>query len=191
MASIHPQIADVVDELATCSDRLHALAGSVGEAELLARPNASTWSIAECIAHLALTSRAYLPIIDTALAAGERAVAGETPRFRMDMKGRLLCWIVEPPYRVKVKTPPAFVPDVPASRADALESFDASQADLVSRIRAGDGAALDRIMVVSPFNAHMRYNLYSCFKVLPAHERRHIWQGEQIRSMLRTASASS
>jgi hypothetical protein len=32
---------------------------------------------------------------------------------------------------------------------------------------------------VSPFNAHVKYNVYAAFCVLLAHEQRHLWQAER------------
>jgi hypothetical protein len=31
----------------------------------------------------------------------------------------------------------------------------------------------------------LRYNLYSCFTILPSHQHRHIWQAEQVLERLR------
>ena len=41
------------------------------------------------------------------------------------------------------------------------------------------GRDLNRLKIVSPFGARLSYNVYSAFRVLAAHERRHVWQAER------------
>jgi len=184
MASRNAQLTALEDELGHTTERAHALATSVSEDVFLRRPDDSSWSIAECVAHLTLTTRAFLPIIDAALASAERVAPGADPTFRADMKGRLLRWMLEPPYRMRVKTPASFVPGMPAGRDAVVDEFDRSQSELVARLHAADGVAIDRAVIVSPFSEKMSYNLYSCFRILPTHQRRHLWQGEQVRARL-------
>ena len=45
--------------------------------------------------------------------------------------------------------------------------------------------ALEKATITSPFSKRMRYNAYSCFQVLAARERRHLWQAEQALAGLR------
>ena len=44
--------------------------------------------------------------------------------------------------------------------------------------RQADGLPLDRILVESPFDARVRYNLYSALVMLPRHQHRHLDQAE-------------
>ena len=48
-----------------------------------------------------------------------------------------------------------------------------------------DGLDITRIRVTSPFNTSLRYSAYSALHILAAHERRHLWQAENVREQLR------
>ena len=37
----------------------------------------------------------------------------------------------------------------------------------------------DKVKLVSPFNARLKYNALAAFRILAAHQRRHLWQAER------------
>jgi len=43
-----------------------------------------------------------------------------------------------------------------------------------------EGRPLEDMRMVSPFDAKVKYNAYSCLVLLPRHQRRHLWQAEQV-----------
>ena len=90
----------------------------------------------------------------------------------------------EPPVRVRVKTPAPFAPPRVDPMPDVLERFDYLQGELLQRLDRGNGLALDRQKVTSPFNARVKYNLFSTFRIITAHQRRHLWQAERVRASL-------
>lgn len=174
---MHPQLAVIVSDLAAASQRATRLIDSLDEARFHARRDPTRWSAAECIAHLTLTTRVYVPLIDAALAQGT-TLAG-VPHYRRDIPGWLLSVLLEPPVRIRLKTLAAFVPASTGTRAEVGAEFTRSQTELVRRIEKASGRDLTALKIVSPFNARLRYNLYSAFRVLAAHERRHLWQAER------------
>lgn len=71
----------------------------------------------------------------------------------------------------------------------AWGTFEESQAQLATTIRSADGLAIDQVRVESPVYARFSYNAYGALRMLIAHERRHLWQIEQILKALSTARA--
>ena len=129
-----------------------------------------------------LTSGAYLPLIDAALEeVRERRLYGDGP-FRRDFLGWLLGRMMEPPVRFRVKTAAPFVPQSAPAPAQALAEFGRLQDELVAVVRQARGFAIDRVEIDSPFDRRVRYNLWSGLRALAAHQRRHLWTGEQIRA---------
>jgi len=174
---MHPQLGVIADQFAATSARVRRLLDALDETRFHARPEPNRWSAAECIAHLTLTARAYVPLIDGALARA--AAASGMPRYRRDVAGWLLSTLLEPPARIRMKTIAAFVPASAGTRAEVGDAFDRSQTELVRRLERASGRDLNRLKIVSPFNARLSYNVYSAFRVLAAHERRHVWQAER------------
>lgn len=133
----------------------------------------------ECIEHLTITTRNYLVLADKAFVNAPR---GNGP-YKKDWMGAFLAWYLDPPYRRKDKTLPAYEPAA-LDRARVLPDFLESQRQLLDRLEHANGIALDKIKVRSPFNEKIRYNMYSFFCIIAAHQRRHLWQAEQVRSTL-------
>lgn len=61
-----------------------------------------------------------------------------------------------------------------------LGAFDTLQEQLRARIVDADGLDLGRLRVVSPFNTRLTYNLYACLRIIPAHQRLHLRQADEV-----------
>jgi hypothetical protein len=178
------EVGQIKQELLDTRERARHLSEGLSDAHWTASPAPGQWSIGECLTHLNITSERFIPIIDDAIREGREKNLQATAAPNRDLKGWVLCWILEPPYRLKSKTPASFVPARIEPVSDVLERFDYLQGELLVRLDRADGLALDRLFVTSPFNARLNYNLYSAFRLLPVHQRRHLWQAERVRAAL-------
>lgn len=59
-------------------------------------------------------------------------------------------------------------------------NFVDSQRQLLELLHSAAGLAIDTVSIKSPVYARISYNIYSAFRMLAAHQSRHIWQIEQI-----------
>ena len=188
---MHPQLQVIADEFRAAGDRLRSLRSAVPEQWWTRRADPERWSVAECVAHLNLTASAYLPLLDDAI---ERARALGVPAaraYRRDPVGWMLWRTMGPPVRVKTKTIAEFVPTNVRSVAGLVQEFEQLQAEQMKRLEQADRLPLNEVRVVSPFSSKVKYNLYSCFSILPRHEHRHLWQAEQVAKVLRPASGAA
>ena len=192
MTSLSPSLAAIRDELDTATAQLRALSQSTDEAAWRTRPGEGRWCAGECVQHLNVTSRVYLPVLTVAVLEARKngTVAAARDSNRLDFVGWLLWKSCGPPKRrlIKMKTPEPFVPATIEPKASVLAEFDGYQRRLVELLAEANGLALSRIKIRSPFNASVRYNVYSAFRIIAAHERRHLWQAEQARDALRAAA---
>ena len=117
------QLQAIVDDFRAAQTRLGALADRVPDDWWDRRPDPARWSIAECIAHLNLTSSAFLPLVRKALAALRRLDAPAPRRHRRDPIGWVLWKVMGPPVRVRVRTPATFVPTRGEARQTAVSAF--------------------------------------------------------------------
>jgi hypothetical protein len=175
---MHPQLASINRELAAATARANMIARQLDEDHFHARPRDAAWSVAECLVHLNLTSQAFLPLFDAAIAEGAKHRPAEPPRYRRDFRGWLLAWSLEPPAKVRTRTKPQFMPHHAGSRDEVLAAFANLQSDLSRRLEAASGLDLNRLRIRSPFEARLSYNMFSAFGILASHERRHLWQAE-------------
>jgi len=182
---MHPQLTAIVADFERAQARLHRLVERVPADKWGARADPQSWSVGECVAHLNLTSRAFLPLIRRGLDDARTLGLPAPARYRRDLVGWLLTKVVGPPSPLmrrfsKVKTSPAFVPSGGAPREATVAEFDALQQEQIALTREGNGLPLERVRVPSPFDARVQYNLYSALLVLPAHQHRHIEQAERV-----------
>lgn len=174
----HPQLVAVIDALTTITGRVHGF-HRLAPQDFTRRPSAQSWSAAECVRHLSLTTKSYLPMIDEALAGPAAGTVPPGHRYRADLIGRLLAWLQEPPFRTRTRTTQAFTPIAVGSPLDVIAEFETLQSALIARVEACEGHDLERARLVSPFNARVKYNLYAAMLILAAHERRHLWQADR------------
>jgi len=183
---MQPQLAAIVAQLEDAQQRLHRLDSRTPAERWSARPAADRWSIGECIAHLNLTSRAYLPLLRDAFADPTLANVTAPRRYRRDPMGWLLSLSVGTlpsfgRHRLgRVRTKPQFVPGSDLDREMVVATFNTLQHELIQLTRAADGKPLEQMRIVSPFDARVSYNAYSCLVILPRHQQRHLWQAEHV-----------
>lgn len=181
------QLERIVGELAAMRRRARHIAAPLGHELWSARPAPDEWSVAECVLHLNLTARAFVPLIRDAIGAGrERKLLGAGP-YRRDPIGWFVGWINEAPIHLPIKTTAPFVPPAVESMDRTLDAFDALGAELIAHVRDACGLDLGRLRVTSPFDGRLAYNLYACFRIIPAHERLHLAQAERVIAAMRAA----
>lgn len=175
-------------ELRAAGDEAEELAGGLGPRQLWWRPERDRWSVGECLDHLVRTGEAYLDAVDEGIEEGRRRKLRADRPYRPSFVGRWLPRLLEPPPRLKIPAPRRIRPRRPETDGPGtvggrspLRGFLALRARLGERLQAAEGLNLRRIRVASPFFTFLRFDLGSAFRVVAAHERRHLWQARQVR----------
>ena len=187
------QLADIVESLESAQSHLRRLTDKIPEPAWNRRPAANQWSAAECVEHLNLTSRAYIPRFRDAIASAGEVRRAPTKRYHHDAVGWFLSMMFGPLRHLgrfkigRVKTTPAFVPKPGRSRTEILSDFVRLQAELISLTRAADGLPIDDVKIVSPFGGRMKYTAYSALVIVSRHEHRHLEQAEDAAKQRITA----
>ena len=177
---MHPQLQLVGDEYRSAQARLHDLVRAVPDERWGKRSDPVRWSVAECVAHLNITSLAYVPLLQHALSRARMLERRSQRRYRRDPIGWLLWATMGPPVRFRLKTIARFLPSSVAAPGLLVQEFDRLQTAQLDCLAQADGLPLSQVRVTSPFNARVRYNLYACFTILPRHQHRHLWQAEGV-----------
>lgn len=160
-----------------------ALAGSLSDAELNWHPAPGSWSIGQCLQHLATGTDEVLPAIDRTIAtARERQLVSQGP-VRYGLLARMMVQSMEPPVKWRMKTNRMFQPRAePLQRDAVLVELTASRGRMLDRVRQSTGLDLRRAIVVSPVSWLIRVPLGAYLAFLAAHDRRHLWQARQVRA---------
>src|SRR6266702_4974716 len=87
---MHPQLQIVADEYRSAQARLHDLVRAVPDEQWGKRSDPARWSVAECVAHLNITSLAYVPLLPHAVSRARMLERRSPSRYRGDPIGWLL-----------------------------------------------------------------------------------------------------
>jgi hypothetical protein len=179
------QLRAITDSLDTAQSRLRRLSARLADREWSKHPGPDRWSAAECVEHLNLTSKAYLPRLRDAVAIAKARGGTRQKHYRRDPLGWFMSKMIGPRRRLgkfgmpRIRTLPKFTPAKVRSKSEILSDFTRLQAELASLVRSGDGLPLDQVKIVSPFGERMKYSAYSAFIILERHQQRHIQQAEE------------
>jgi hypothetical protein len=178
--AIGHEAADDLAELARLRGEIEALAAPLDEPAFQCRPAEGQWSVGECIGHLNATLRSYLKKLPADIAeARAKGLTGEGPVNR-GWFGRLFLWAIEPPPKMRIKAPRAFLPRPGVSKAETMREFHELRDRLAELMEsAGDLDWARARMSLSTIPA-LKLSLGEIFAVLLAHERRHLWQMKKV-----------
>jgi hypothetical protein len=180
---VSEEIRQLEEQLNAADRDAQALVHGLSEELGTWHANAGSWSVAECLDHLSITNRAYLDAMRSpasqALKSGRRGALRASPGF----VGRFFVHSLEPPVkpRLKGKSPQIIRPQIGIVLGDALSGFTTSQAEVHAFVREFGDIDLSGVLFPNPFVKWLRFSLATGLHVIAAHERRHLWQGWNVR----------
>ena len=182
-APLTTQLAAIHAELGRLAGEVRTLAFTSDDARFNRPPAPGAWSAAQCIEHLTVSGRLYLPSFDVTIAearARDRTAPGP---FRHSLLGRLAIWNNEPPPRFRLPAPtrmrPSAPPPAPVPREGVVSEFIAVQREFQQRVADASGLDLSGVRMGSPLAPMVRFSLFDWLGIMTAHERRHIWQARR------------
>jgi len=148
--------------------------------QLTWKPSPKTWSVAECLSHLAVTAGLYHPRIESVLS--ELPVGDPSPApFRARwLQGRFIA-AIGPQSKRRFKASQAFRPsssDLDPTRVG--QEFFARQEELADLVRRSDGRDLNRGKVPTPLTKLLSFTLGEALWLLTAHGERHLRQARRL-----------
>lgn len=186
-------IKDLKDQLDAAERDAQALVADLGEERSGWCAETGSWSVAECLDHLATTNRVYLHAMEEpATRAREQGRLRQGPAAP-GFVGRWFVRTMEPPVRApfRMKAPRIVEPRAAPPLANAFASFRASQDEVRAFLRAHADLDLAAVRFPNPFLRGVRFSLATGLHVITAHERRHLWQAWRVRRAAEGAGSSN
>lgn len=181
IASLAPDLRYVCEEFDLARRRATESFGALDDEPINRRPAPNRWSIAECLEHLCVTAEQYFPEIDAAIDQATAKNLRASGPFRYNLLSRLLerhLDTVSPKF--KSKAPTVFQPVTPRTAEEIRARFSQIQDELIGRAHRANGFDLQRIKMRSPVSRVLVLPLGMAYRILAAHQRRHLWQAEQV-----------
>jgi len=147
------------------------------------KPVPDRWSIGECLEHLIAANSLYFGIVEAMLAGRYRKpLLGRIPGYA-GLCGRMLINAVSPQTARKVKTAAVFEPARSAVDANEVARFAEHQHKLVETIRKSERLNPATTIVASPVTSMIVYSLLDAWRLIAAHEVRHLGQARNVAAM--------
>jgi hypothetical protein len=182
MGSLPPDLQRLLDEIDAADRAGAAIAAETNDRQFYWHPrDGRGWSIAQCLDHLGIINAFYGAAIrrgiDRARARGWKRAAPAAPGF-------LGAWFVksqEPPVKRRLRAPDQVQPQLSKDRDEILRAYHAAHDGIRQMIADAADVDVNRAAFPNPFVRVIRMRVSTGLAVLPAHDRRHLWQAEQVR----------
>ena len=161
-------------------EKAKSLTAGLSAAQMNWHPQPGKWSIAQNLAHLNFGYQYFDTLASSIAAARAKGITGNGP-FRY---GWLSTWIMnsqEPPPKRKFKSAKANSPPPDLDAAKTLADYLRMGARLTELIQKADGLDLARAKTPWPFK-WTKMPLGALLTHMTTHDRRHLWQAEQVRN---------
>lgn len=184
----------ILNELDRTDAEARQLVSTLTEAQLNWQPGGGTgWSVAQCLDHLARSTALYAPAL---LEAVRKAKAKASSRragtpIQPPWLGRWFIRDLEPPPKRKFKSPKKARPATQQlNSANVLKAFLAAHDQVRTVIEEARELDLNRIRFRNPFLRFLPWTIGTGLLILGAHDRRHLWQAEQVLKAMQEPSAA-
>jgi hypothetical protein len=154
--------------------------GQLTREQLNWKPGADQWSVAQCFEHLITINRAYTP----QLRLIEQGAYAPTWRDHVPVLARLfgsmILRAVQPESQRKFKAAPHVAPSTGPIDGDIIARFTTHQQEVIEHMTMTGSRDLRTVVVTSPVAPIAFYSALDAFRILVAHERRHMAQAERV-----------
>jgi hypothetical protein len=116
---------------------------------------------------------------DRARAAGWTRRGPAKPAFF----GRKFAESLEPPVKRRTNHPAKITPRALTDRAEVLRQYRAAHDDIRKVIVDAADLDVNRATFPNPFIGVVRVKVSSALHIIAAHDRRHLWQAEQVKRL--------
>lgn len=186
MPPLPPDLQGLTDAMTAADDAAEALAGGLADDEFFWQPDGGQrWSVALCLDHLAIANATYGAAMTSALAeARERGWVRRGPVVP-GFFGRKFAESLEPPVKRRTRAPGKIQPQPARSRAEILTAYRAAHDVIRGLLMQAATLDANRAAFKNPFIGVVRVRVSSAFHIVAAHDRRHLWQAQQVVASLR------
>ena len=154
--------------------------GPLDARQLNWRADPRRWSVAQCLEHLMNANRQMLD----AAAAAHGGARPQTIWMKLPiwpgLLGRMMIKSLSPQATRKYRAPLQAQPTASAIDPSIVARFIGQQRELLTRASALDEARAARVVMTSPFVKVVTYSVLDGWRIIAAHERRHVEQARRV-----------
>ncbi len=184
--SMHEDLAQILTHLHANSSESHALTAGMTDEQLNWRPVAGkSWSILQCLEHVAISHGSYLNAMEPTLHARKADGPKRTGPITHTIPGTYFLKALAPPVGIKAPAPRSLIPSDGLTKHNVLEKLSATHDRVRTIVHEFGELDLNRIKFRNPFLPLLRVRVGTGLMIMCRHEERHLWQAENVRATLR------
>jgi hypothetical protein len=144
------------------------------------KPDPARWSVGQCLEHLLSANRQMAEMAERALDPSRPRTLWQRLPGWPRLAGRMLIRTQSPDAARKFKAPGSAQPAASAVDGAVVGRFIDQQRELAARLEASAGRDLAGTIMVSPFLSIVTYSVLDGWRLIVAHERRHLQQAKRV-----------
>jgi len=172
-----PDVIAEAEAIAADAERTFA---ALSPEQLNWKPDASQWSVGQCLDHLIQTDSRIGAALDGVITDTKPSRFAERIPGLPGFFGRLMVKSLGPQVTRKMKAPAAATPAASDVPADVVIRFLANHDQTIERMRALESKHPERAIITSPFAGVVVYSALDACRIVVAHDRRHMAQAERV-----------
>jgi hypothetical protein len=180
-------LAILIVEMDSNASHLESITAGLSREQFNWRPEAGRWSIGECVSHLNIVNAGDIAPIGAAIESGRaRGLTGEGP-FQYGFLAKKFIAGMYLPVKKKFKAPKTYVPPNDSDPKGAIAEYARVAAELRKLAVSANGLNLARVKTEMPalpaaLRPFVKMALGARLTLITTHDRRHLWQAEQVRN---------
>jgi len=173
-------LVDVRTELDAIAADAGTAFGRLDARQINWKADASRWSVAQCLEHLLTANRQMVEMADQALDATRGRTLWQRLPIWPGLLGRMLVRTQSPNATRRFKAPGKAQPAASALDTGIVARFVDRQRELIAKLDASATRDLAGVVMASPFLGVVTYSVLDGWRLIVAHERRHVQQAKQV-----------
>ena len=188
MSGLPPDLQRFWDDTQEADQRAEALANALTDAQFFWQPEGGRrWSVALCLDHLAVANTVYGRQLAEAIEQAKRQGWRRGGPAAPGLFGRLFANSLEPPVKIRSSAPGKIKPMPSRSRLAIMQAYRDAHEHIRRLIEAAADIDANRATFRNPFIRIVNVRVATGFQVISAHDRRHLWQADNVVQELRAA----
>ncbi len=184
---LHPDLANLIVEIEANASHAESLVHGLSTTQFNWRPQPAQWSVGECLSHLNVVNAADLEPLRQAIAKGHPASTENNEPYAYGFLSRKFIASMDVPVKKKFKAPQPYQPPSHSDPAPTLAEYRRICTEFHQFCQKANGVDLKRTSTIlpalpTPLRQIFRMSLGARLTVLTTHDRRHLYQAEQVRN---------
>jgi hypothetical protein len=176
-------IPEITAEIVKIKAKARADFSHLSAEQLNWKPNSKSWSVGQCLDHLATSASLYEPIFKGLVNKNRSSNFWRSVPFLPSLFGKMLLNTVKPERDKRNKTVPVFEPSQSAISLTVIDQLEAQLttfSDLANQLRDYD---LKKTIITSPAAKFVNYSLLDALNIVTIHNYRHFNQAQEVMAM--------